>query len=502
MTPQSRSIRRAKIVATIGPACESENQLAELMRAGLDVARVNMSHGERAHHGEVISRIRRVADSFNRPVAVMLDLSGPKIRTGMLRGGRAELKEGKEARITSEQIEGDADRFSSNYPLLAQEVTPGGRILLSDGEIELQVVGTNGSDVIVRVIHGGVLGNHKGVNLPGARISIPAVTDKDVADLKFGIENGVDVIALSFVRSAADCVRARDLIKQFGGNQRLIAKIEKQEGVDDLSNILDVSDGVMVARGDLAVETSTELVPVTQKRIISRALIAQKTTITATQMLQSMIESPRPTRAEASDVSNAILDGSDAVMLSGETAIGRYPVEAVATMDRIVQTTESMSAPISESMMRSLLGQISGSYGLAVAEASLFAAREIDCQLIVVITQSGHMGRRIAGLRPKQRIIALTTSETTRRQLALLWGIEPHLLATPNAPDHSTTDRGAAESPSQHGDLLVAADRTLIECGVAKRGESIVVMAGRLSDMSISLSMKIHRVGDLTSGVE
>ncbi len=479
-------MRRAKIVATIGPASESEERLRAIMLAGVDVARINMSHGEREHHGEVIARIRQVADELKKPVAVMLDLSGPKIRTGKLREGNVELKEGAEVRITTEEVEGDGTHFSANYALLAREVKPGDRILISDGEIELQVIETTATDVTARVIHGGMLGEHKGINLPGAHISIPSITEKDVADLRFGISCGVDLVAQSFVRSADDCRRARALIEEFGSKAKLIAKIEKPEAIDDFANILVVADGVMVARGDLAVETSTERVPVLQKKIIAEALVAEKRVITATQMLQSMIENPRPTRAEASDVSNAILDGSDAVMLSGETAIGRFPVETVSMMDRIIRATEEMVQPASSMVRQTIYGSRSGSYGRAVSEAAVFAAEEVGCRLIVVITESGHMARRIAALRPRQRIIALTPSEQTRRQLAVLWGVEPYKLE---------------EGVFQSNKLLVRADRALLEFNLAERGESIVVMAGRLNDVTISLSMKLHLVGELTDKV-
>jgi pyruvate kinase len=476
-------MRRAKIVATIGPASDSEEQLRELMLAGMDVARINMSHGERPHHGEVITRIRRVAEELNKPVAIMLDLSGPKIRTGKLRGGVAFLNEGAEVRITSHEVEGDASLFSANYPLLAREVRPGDRILISDGEIELQVISTTDTDVVARVIHGGPLGEHKGINLPGAQVSIPSITEKDVADLKFGIERGVDLVAQSFVRRGEDCRRAKQLIQEFGGSARLIAKIEKPEAVDDFANILEAADGVMVARGDLAVETSIERVPVLQKKIISEALMAEKRVITATQMLQSMIENPRPTRAEASDVSNAVLDGSDAVMLSGETAVGRFPVETVKMMDKIIRATEEMVMPAGAMMKQSIYGRRSGSYGRAIAEAAMLAAEEVECRLIVVITQSGHMARRMAALRPRQRIIALTPYETTRRQLAVLWGTESYILN---------------KATAMSDDLLVCADKALLEYGLASRDESVVVMAGRLKDVTISLSMKLHRVGEFS----
>jgi pyruvate kinase len=474
--------RRAKLVATIGPASESEEKLRQLMLAGMDVARVNMSHGEREHHGEVITRIRRVAAELERPLGIMLDLSGPKIRTGKLRGGEALLEDGAEVRITTDEIEGDASRFSANYASLARDVKPGDRILLSDGEIELRALSTTPTDVIARVMHGGKLGEHKGVNLPGAQLSIPSITEKDIVDLKFGVEHDIDIVAQSFVRRAEDCLEARRLIDELGSKARLIAKIEKPEAIDDFANILNAAHGVMVARGDLAVETSTERVPVLQKQIIREALVAEKQVITATQMLQSMIDNPTPTRAEASDVSNAILDGSDAVMLSGETAIGRFPVESVAMMNRIICATEEMGQPASEMIRRALFGHRSGSHNRAIAEAAAFAAEEIGCRLIVVVTRSGYMARRIAALRPKQRIVAFTEIEQTRAQLAAVWGVEPYL-------PHPTTN------PSD--DLLVRADRSLLEYKLAERGESVVVMAGRLNDKSLSLSMKLHTIGEL-----
>jgi pyruvate kinase len=476
------TMRRAKIVATIGPASESEEQLRHLILAGIDVARINMSHGRREHHGEIVHRIRRVSTETGRPVAVMVDLSGPKIRTGEMREGIA-LEAGAQVRITSKEIEGDSMIFSSSYARLSQEVRPGDRILISDGEIELEVTGTTAEEVAARVIHGGPLGSHKGINLPGARLSIPSITEKDKEDLRFAIEQGADLVAQSFVRSARDCLEARDLMKRMGGAARLIAKIEKPEAVDDFANILDAADGVMVARGDLAVETSTERVPVIQKKILSDALLAQKLTITATQMLQSMIENPRPTRAEASDVSNAILDGSDAVMLSGETAVGRFPVEAVSMMDRIIRATEEMGAPAREVMREAMKGSHSGSFGRAIAEAAVYAADEIGSRMIVVITQSGQIARRLAALRPGQRILAFTALERTHRQLAASWGVEPYML----------------DCSADAEDFLARTDCALMERGLASRGENVVVMAGRLKDLTISLSMKLHTVGDLNS---
>jgi len=493
-----RNMRRAKIIATIGPASESLDKLRALALAGMNVARLNMSHGEPQRHSEVILRLRQMAGELLRPIALILDLSGPKIRTGRLTASEVLLEVGTTVRITVEDIAGDATHFSANYPLLPREVHPGDRILISDGELELQVLDTSSTEVIARVVHGGPLGEHKGINLPGAQTSIPSITDKDRVDLKFGIERGVDFVAQSFVRSAADCRRALDLIRELGGTARLIAKIEKPEAVDDLANILDTADGVMVARGDLAVETSPERVPVLQKKIISEALVAEKTVITATQMLQSMIENPRPTRAEASDIANAIIDGSEALMLSGETAIGRFPVESVIMMDRIIRSAEDPAligaAPAGTSVvselgksisMTALLRQSawrrqSGSYGRAIAEAAAFAANEIGCRLIVVFTQNGHMARHIAALRPGQRIIALTPSSQTYAQLALSWGVEPYKLEDfcPNTDE-----------------LLARGDRVLLHFKLAEADESVVVMAGRMNDVALSNSMKLHRIG-------
>ena len=475
-------MRRAKIVATIGPASESEERLRDLMLAGMDVARINMSHGERLHHGGVIARIRRVSTELKRPVAVLLDISGPKIRTGKIRGGETVLKDGSEVRITSEELEGDSACFSTNYKSLPRDVRPGDRILLDDGQIELQAVRSGETELVAEVIHGGILSDHKGVNLPGVRVSLPSITEKDIADLQFGIERGVDLVAQSFVRTAEDCHRACQLIGQFGGNAKLIAKIEKPEAVENFAQILEIADGVMIARGDLAVETSPERVPVLQKMLIRDSLIAQKPTITATQMLQSMIEDPRPTRAEASDVANAILDGSDAVMLSGETAIGRFPVETVSMMSKIICSAEAMQNSSRALVAGEAFRQSSGTPGRAIAEAAVLAAEELGCRLIVVITQSGNMAQRVSALRPLQRVIALTQSDQTLRQLALRWGVEPYRLEA---------------SASTEGGLLPLADRALLEHGLADRSERVVVMAGRVPDEVISLAMKIHTVGEM-----
>ena len=333
-------MRHTKIVATIGPASRETRVLQLLVQAGIDVVRLNFSHGEHADHLAVLGSVRELAAAAGRPVAVLQDLSGPKIRTGKVKGGVIPLEDGATITITTEEtVEGTPKLISTTYDPLPRDVGPGDRILLDDGNLELKVVRASGQEVECIVVHGGPLKSNKGMNLPGVKLSTPALTEKDKRDLAFGIQHGVDYVALSFVRQAADLEEAKALIRALGGSTPLIAKIEKREAMDDLPAILQAADGVMVARGDLGVEMSTEEVPTLQKRIIEMANGAGRVVITATQMLESMIDNPRPTRAEASDVANAILDGTDAVMLSAETASGRFPVHAVETMARIAHYT-------------------------------------------------------------------------------------------------------------------------------------------------------------------
>src|ERR687893_1743255 len=335
-------MRRAKILATLGPASREPATLEALLAAGANAFRINMSHGTQEEHVETIRRARAAAEKLGRPVAVLVDLSGPKIRTGVLRGGKAvPLDTDAQFTLTTRSVAGDEREVSTNYDGLPRDVRPGARVLLDDGLIELQVERTTETDVVTRVVNGGLLNERKGINLPGVALPIPSLTDKDRRDLNWAVRHGADYIALSFVRKAEDCEEAKALIKAAGGRQPLVSKIEKAEAMDHLDAIIAAADGVMVARGDLGVETSVELVPVYQKRIIEEANRAEKFVITATQMLQSMISEPRPTRAEASDVANAVWDGSDAVMLSGETAVGKHPIETVEMMHRIVVRAES-----------------------------------------------------------------------------------------------------------------------------------------------------------------
>lgn len=473
-------MRRAKILATLGPASREPAILAAMIAAGVNAVRINMSHGTQDEHAENIARARAAAESMHRPVSVLVDLSGPKIRTGVLKNGQPVALEANALfTITTRSVAGDAHEVSTNYAGMARDVKPGARLLLDDGAIELRVERVTDTDIICRVINGGTLGERKGINLPGVQLPIPSLTDKDRRDLQWAVRQGADYIALSFVRRAEDCREAKELIKAHGGSQPLIAKIEKAEAIDNLDEVIAASDGVMVARGDLGVETSVELVPVYQKRIIERANVAEKIVITATQMLQSMVSSPRPTRAESTDVANAVWDGTDAVMLSNETAMGQYPVPAVATMARIIESAET-GRPGAMHAREMLVGRQSGRFSRALCEAATFAAEEMGAKTIAVFTESGLMARRLSVLRPQQRIIALTPSREVQNELALVWGIESLF--------HPKSDRTE--------EMIRTGDRALLEAGVAQPSEVIVVMAGRLSGLGLSSSMKLHRVGE------
>ena len=472
--------RKAKILATLGPASRDPQVIESLLLAGANGVRINMSHGNREEKAEDIKRAREAARKLKRPLAVLVDLSGPKIRTRQLRDGQpVTLKTGDTFALTTRDIIGDEHQVATNYPDLAHVVEPGTRLLLDDGAIELVVDGTTKTDVICQVINGGVLGERKGINLPGVALPIDSLTEKDLADLKWAVEQNVDYIALSFVRRAEDCSRAKTLIKEAGGRAPLIAKIEKAEAIDHLDEIIATADAVMVARGDLGVETSVELVPVYQKRIIEKAVLAGKMVITATQMLQSMVTSPRPTRAEASDVANAVWDGTDALMLSNETASGLYPVPAVETMCRIIESAESGREPTSDKIKK-WAGRQSGRVSRALCEAAAYAAEEMGTRVTAVLTESGLMARRLSALRPDQRILALVNSPEVQNELALIWGVES--LIVPNA--HTTEQ------------MLRQGEKILLESGAVERGEMIVIMAGRLSGLGLSSSVTLFTVGD------
>ena len=472
-------MRKAKILATLGPASRDSAVIESLLSAGANAVRINMSHGTREEQTEDIKRAREAAKTLKRPLAVLVDLSGPKIRTRHLRDGKPViLKAGDTFILTTRDVVGDEKQVATNYPDLAQVVEPGTRLLLDDGAIALVVESTTKTDVVCRIINGGVLGERKGINLPGVSLPIDSLTEKDIEDLKWAVGQNVDYIALSFVRRAEDCSRAKTLIREAGGRAPLVAKIEMAEAIDHLDDIIATADAVMVARGDLGVETSVELVPVYQKRIIEKAMQAGKMVITATQMLQSMVTNPRPTRAEASDVANAVWDGTDALMLSNETASGLYPVSSVETMCRIIDSAESGREPAADKITK-WAGRQSGRVSRALCEAAAFAAEEMGTRVTAVLTESGLMARRLSTLRPEQRIIALTNSQEVQNELALIWGVESLI-----APHGATTE-----------EMLKSGEKALLESGAVEKGEMVVIMAGRLSGLGLSSSVTLFTVG-------
>lgn len=469
-------MRRAKILITLGPASREPDVVQQLLAAGANGVRINMSHGTHEEKAEDIRLARETARKMGRPIAVLIDLSGPKIRTGELKDDQpVKLTSGQQFIITTRPVAGDEHQVSTNYPDLPRVVTPTARMLLDDGALSLVVESTTDTDVICRVIDGGMLGERKGINLPGVALPIDSLTEKDKVDLKWAVEQQADYIALSFVRRADDCERAKQLIAQAGGRAPLIAKIEKAEAIDHLDEIIAAADGVMVARGDLGVETSVELVPVYQKRIIDRSITAGKMVITATQMLQSMVSNPRPTRAEASDVANAVWDGTDCVMLSNETATGNYPVAAVATMCRIIESAESGK----KSEIFNPTGTQSGRVSRALCEAAAFAADEMGTRVTAVYTASGLMARRLSALRHDQRIVALTHRADVQALLTLIWAVDPLLV-----PKAESTE-----------EMLMIGERALLEHRIVEKGETIVVMAGRLSGLGLSSSVSVSTVG-------
>jgi pyruvate kinase len=454
---------------------------AAMLAAGVDGVRINMSHGTHEEKTQDIRMARMAAEKMNRPIAVLVDLSGPKIRTRTLKNHQpVRLQDNQQFIITTREVEGDNAQVATNYSGMPRDVYEGARILLDDGAIELRVERTTETDVITRVINGGTLGERKGINLPGITLPIPSLTEKDRADLKWAAQQNVDYFALSFVRSGADCTEAKNLIKAAGSLAPLVAKIEKSEAIEHLAEIIGAADGVMVARGDLGVETSVEQVPVYQKQIIEQANEAGKLVITATQMLQSMVSSPRPTRAEATDVANAVWDGSDCLMLSGETATGQYPVAAVATMARIIDTAETRNEK--RSIVSKLVGRQTGRVSRALCEAAAFAADEMNSRIIAVFTESGLMARRLSSLRPAQRIIALTSSREAINELALIWGVECVLTSSSRSTE----------------ELLKLGEQTLLQADLVEIGETVVIMAGRLSGLGLSSSVTLYTVaGDI-----
>jgi pyruvate kinase len=467
--------RRAKIICTVGPACNSESMLCDLMRLGMDVARLNFSHGTHEDHGQVIERLRRSATKENRTICILQDLQGPKIRTGRLKGGvPVVLKAGSRVTITPRQIEGTAALIATTFAGLAREVEPGARILLADGLIELRVIRVHGQDVECKVVNGGQIGEHKGINLPGIALSIPALTAKDRIDLEFGLKQGVDMVAVSFVRTAADVQSVQEIIAAHGSDVPVITKLEKPQALEHLEEILEATDGVMVARGDLGVEMPPEKVPVIQKHVIRRCAEWRKPVITATQMLESMVENPRPTRAEASDVANAIFDGSDAVMLSAETASGRYPREAVAMMARIVVEAEQNM----REFPRRRRDRHSLSIAETICEAVSHAAEDLHMGAIAVFTDTGNTARMISKYRPKARIYAFSRTPKVCNRMNLFWGVQPVL-----------------HERAQNADGMVSvAEQELLRQGRIKAGDVLGVVAGTQMASGSTNFMRLHAV--------
>jgi len=466
---------RTKIVATVGPASRSVARLRELIEAGVDVFRLNFSHGTHAEHETALRRVRRLARSLRANVCVLQDLQGPKIRTGRLKGGGpVVLESGRRVTITTRPVVGDAECFATTYRGLPRDVRRGDRILLDDGLLALRVTSVTDDSVRCKVVVGGPLAEHKGINLPGVLVSAPALTAKDRRDLRLGLQLGVDAVALSFVRRAADVKAARRIVRRHRLDTPIIAKIEQPEAVRELDAILDAADGVMVARGDLGVEMPPEEVPVLQKQIIREANRRGKPVITATQMLESMVRHPRPTRAEASDVANAIFDGTDAAMLSAETAVGRYPVESVQMMTRIAEAAERVFHP-----QRAEAGEGKRlSIPAAVADAAVGAAEDVGAAALVVFTISGTTARLLAQRRPGCAIHAFSPVPEACRRLAMVWGVEAHPVPMADATDA----------------LVADAERALLRLKAVRKGDAIVLVAGSTPLPGATNVVKVLRV--------
>ena len=464
--------RRSKIVCTLGPATESPRMIAQLVRAGMDVARLNFSHGAHEWHAKMITLLREASSSMKKPLAILADLGGPKIRTGSLAAGnRVTLRTGQRFTISAGKQPGDATGVCTTFRELPREVQRGGRILLADGLIELRVSSVRRNEVICEVVNGGELGEHQGINLPGAELKVPSLLPKDYHDLSFALKHGVNYVAVSFVRRPQDVEAARRAIRRAGMDTPIIAKLEKPQAIANLDAILDVADGVMVARGDLGVEMSPEVVPVLQKKIIERARDARRPVITATQMLESMTENPRPTRAEASDVANAVLDGSDSLMLSGETARGCYPIQVVQMMDRIIREAESSVAHF--------LHPQAAKWDVAETTAELIchASEEMQLKVIAVFTETGSTARLISQHRPHPQIVAFTPLAETRRRLALLWGVLPRTISRVRDIDG----------------LTAVTEKRLLDEGLARRGDVVGIVAGTpLGSPGTTNFIKLH----------
>jgi len=476
-------MRKTKIVCTIGPASESVDKLVHLIEAGMNVSRLNFSHGNHEEHAARIKNIREAAEKTGKKIGILLDTKGPEIRTNDMENGAIELTTGQECIVSMTEVLGTAEKFSVTYDQLIDDVHPGAKILLDDGLIGLEVISIDKSskEIKTRVLNSGTLKNKKGVNVPGVSVNLPGITEKDAKDILFGVEQGVDFIAASFVRRATDVLEIRQLLEENNGTHiQIIPKIENQEGVDNINEILEVSDGLMVARGDLGVEIPAEEVPLVQKDLIKKCNTQGKPVITATQMLDSMQRNPRPTRAEASDVANAIFDGTDAIMLSGETAAGQYPVEAVQTMHNIASRAEQAldHKELLSARSKDTEHNITDAIGQSVAHTAL----NLEVNAIITPTESGHTARMISKYRPKAPIIAATSNDHVLRRLALVWGVYPQL-----GQKAETTD-----------EMLAIAVEESVNSGLVSHGDLVVITAGvPVGEAGTTNLMKIHVVGDI-----
>ncbi|MCE5171300.1 pyruvate kinase [Paenibacillus profundus] len=472
-------MRKTKIVCTIGPSSESLENTKKLILAGMNVARLNFSHGDFDEHGNRIKNIRQACEEMNKTVAILLDTKGPEIRTGKLAVEPIDLVQDEYVTLTTEEILGDKDRISVTYNELPQDVEVGSTILIDDGLIGLTVVDVQGTEIKCKIVNGGTIKSRKGVNVPGVKISLPGITEKDANDIIFGIEQGVDFIAASFVRKASDVMEIRNLLDKHNAKHiQIISKIENQEGVDNLDEILEASDGLMVARGDLGVEIPAEEVPLVQKRMIEKCNTVGKPVITATQMLDSMQRNPRPTRAEASDVANAIFDGTDAIMLSGETAAGKYPVESVLTMSRIAEKAESALEYREILIKQSLKQQMTVTDAISQAVAN--TALDLNAKAIISSTQTGYTARMVSKYRPKAPIIAATPSEKVMRGLSLTWGVVPVKVEQ-------------ASSTDEMFDVAVCGG---VNTGIVSEGDLVVITAGVPTSCAGSTNLvKVSQIG-------
>ncbi len=473
-------MRKTKIVCTIGPASDSSETIRALLEAGMDVARLNMSHGAREEHQERIRKLRTIAGEMGKVMALMLDTRGPEVRIKTFKQGFVQLRQEDAFTLTTAEVEGDNDIVAVTYPHLHAEVAVGSRILLDDGLLALEVTAIKGRNIICRVVTGGELSNRKGINVPGVSLNLPSLSEQDLGDIRFGVGLGIDFVAASFVRKPEDVIRIKEVLEGLKSQAKIIAKIESQEGVNNIDSILELADGIMVARGDLGVEIPVEDVPLVQKQLIEKCNRTGKPVITATQMLDSMSRNPRPTRAEASDVANAILDGTDAVMLSGETAAGKYPVESVRTMAKIaVRTEESLKRSSLAEFMPVMMEQ---SVTDAISFATCHTAEILKVAAIITSTEAGYTARMVSKYRPKAPIIAVTPYERTANQLALTWGIVP----LPAPPMNSTDD------------MFESAINVSLKAGHIKKGDMVAITAGIPVGVSGTTNLlRVHTVGDI-----